>query len=739
MMRSLSSAVSGLKNLQVSMDVIGNNISNVNTTGYKTQRVTYVDSFSQLLAGATQSESKNGGTGGTNPMQVGLGVSVGSVDRVQTDGSVTSTDRTLDLAISGDSFFGVSDGFGTYYTRNGAFELDSEGNVVLSSNGMILQGLMAQSDGTISENAVVGNVRIPFSEQSPAKATTEVTMARNLNADSYAKGSVIYSQTYLHAADSTRPAGTNSTTDPGRTMTPLVSLYNSNGNSLNIEDGDTLTLSFATTAGGTPLEVSYEVVGDPAEVAPATVDAIAKIYSMDDLLAQVNGALTAAGVAATATLDGSTGIVTVASTSSLFNMQIASSNPLSSSYVTKAFNVGSYIGPAVGAYQAKASGSTDAILRPAEEYDMMSSVLDSNGDALGLEVGDQININGSVGEDPMETGVMTYNPASTTMAEMLDMVRNTYQLPQTDGTVAENQSVSLNAAGSDDGIPDGTLVIRGMQGANFALSDITINATNSNSLNPEPNKFNTNMGFTSLQKAKDTDVFSTAISVYDTTGAEHVLTMKFVQTTDPGVWEWSANFAGNEDIVSGGSGTLTFGEDGTVATFLYDDGSSSLIIDPNNGAQSLNVDLQVGGPGNFNGLTQFASQTTAQAESQDGYPTGSLTGMSINSLGVINGTFSNGTSHTLAQIMLVNFSNPSGLVSVSDSVFTTSANSGDPVFSVITADSSSSLTPGALESSNVDLASEFTNMIVTQRGYQANSRVITVSDSMLEELISLKR
>jgi flagellar hook protein FlgE len=113
--------------------------------------------------------------------------------------------------------------------------------------------------------------------------------------------------------------------------------------------------------------------------------------------------------------------------------------------------------------------------------------------------------------------------------------------------------------------------------------------------------------------------------------------------------------------------------------------------------------------------------------------------MSIDEFGLIEGKFSNGINKKLAQIMVVDFANPGGLLDVSDNVFSLSANSGDPVWGKPNTQSSSKLRPGSLEMANVDLAGEFTNMITTQRGYQANSRIITVSDTMLEEAVNLKR
>lgn len=133
MMRSLYSAISGLKNHQVKMDVIGNNIANVNTTGYKKSRVTFSTMLSQTLQGASAAA---GTLGGTNPKQVGLGASLRSIDQIMTQGSTQSTGNSTDMMIQGEGFFVLTtNGDDRLYTRSGAFSLDSDGNLVEPASG----------------------------------------------------------------------------------------------------------------------------------------------------------------------------------------------------------------------------------------------------------------------------------------------------------------------------------------------------------------------------------------------------------------------------------------------------------------------------------------------------------------------------------------------------------------------------------------------------------------------------
>jgi flagellar hook protein FlgE len=126
------SAVSGLRNHQTWLDVVGNNIANVNTSGFKYGRVNFQDTLSQTISGPTAPGSP---VGGTNARQIGLGSSIGAVDTVHTQGSLLSTDRVLDVAIQGNGFFMVSDTATTYYTRDGAFSLDGDGFLVVPSTG----------------------------------------------------------------------------------------------------------------------------------------------------------------------------------------------------------------------------------------------------------------------------------------------------------------------------------------------------------------------------------------------------------------------------------------------------------------------------------------------------------------------------------------------------------------------------------------------------------------------------
>ena len=141
----------------------------------------------------------------------------------------------------------------------------------------------------------------------------------------------------------------------------------------------------------------------------------------------------------------------------------------------------------------------------------------------------------------------------------------------------------------------------------------------------------------------------------------------------------------------------------------------------------------------FSGVVQTASESTLGFKSQNGYPQGTMVGYNITDSGIIVGEFSNGRTKNIGQIATAVFGNPGGLVRVGDTAFSASPNSGEAEIGRPGTGANGKLSPGALEMSNVNLSEEFTDMIVTQRGFQANSRIITTSDEMLQELVNLKR
>lgn len=261
MMRSLFSAVSGLRNHQVQMDVIGNNIANVNTVAFKSSRCLFQDMLSQTLKAAG---GPTEGRGGTNPQQVGLGMRISSIDNIFTQGNLMSTQNKTDLAIEGDGFFILSDGESTFYTRAGNFKFDIEGNLVNPSNGYIVQGYMADEEGFLGKT--LQNIQIDFSQRLPAKPTDEVSFVGNLNSDA--------EPTY---------AASN---------TLLIKLFDEGGNPMNLHVGD--TINFSGKVGTTDINGSLKVeeTTNLSDLAYALQDAIREAGDeTETVTVQSNGSL----------------------------------------------------------------------------------------------------------------------------------------------------------------------------------------------------------------------------------------------------------------------------------------------------------------------------------------------------------------------------------------------------------------------------------------------------------------
>jgi len=191
MLRSLFTAISGLTNHQTRLDVIGNNIANVNTTGYKAGRVIFQDMMSQTLSGASPSQTSRGGT---NPKQIGLGVNLATIDNLHTQGALQSTGVMTDLAIQGDGFFVLNDSGRNVFTRDGSFSLDENGVLVDASNGLRVQGWTAVN-GVLDTTQPIGGITIPLASQMEAQASTQTTMMGNLDTR-YAVGDT-YSNTFV--------------------------------------------------------------------------------------------------------------------------------------------------------------------------------------------------------------------------------------------------------------------------------------------------------------------------------------------------------------------------------------------------------------------------------------------------------------------------------------------------------------------------------------------------------------
>ncbi len=230
-----------------------------------------------------------------------------------------------------------------------------------------------------------------------------------------------------------------------------------------------------------------------------------------------------------------------------------------------------------------------------------------------------------------------------------------------------------------------------------------------------------------------TSTVSTAVGVVDSLGATTRVRVDFVKSGDNA---WTLRAYDDAGTQLGGDVSLTFnGADGS----LDDPGPITFTLPGRGGATDTTFTADFGTPGAAQSLTQFGGSSTASALSQDGSPTGYLRSFSIGDDGSVNGVFSNGRQKVLGQLAVAGFTNPAGLSKAGGAHLRASAASGAASVGLPAEQGRGSLTAGALEGSNVDLAQEFTNLMIAQRGFQANSRIISTSDDLLQELVNLKR
>jgi flagellar hook protein FlgE len=640
MLGSLYTSVSGLKGHLTSLNVSGNNISNINSIGFKGGRVTFREALVQTIRGASRPQN---GLGGVSPLQIGLGMGVGSIDNIFSQGVLQNTGVATDLGINGEGFFILSDGDTEYYTRVGAFNYDADGNLINPANGLIVQGRLADTNGTISPSSAIANITLPFGRKVPARATTEVIFGCNLDA------AATTSAASLESAGTTGITSVFGTAMNGAGGTHTITITGANSTNSTLA-GTNLTSPGAldgsetmTDLGVTELnDFTISVDGNPA----VTLTGITASSTVTDLINVINS--TVSGV--TASLSGGEVVLTrdYAGDGTIYN--VTTSLAVAGNITRQVF------GSAVG-----------------------SAFVANNGTASTL----------------VATDVFTPTGKAPMGAVGLALVTD----PNT-GLVTGISDLGGGGVGID---------------ANNGLAAGTATITTA-----------------------ATEHYSSTI-VYDTLGIEHNLTVRFTKSATAGQWYWDASLDGIEQVTGGQTGSVSFNEDGSIAAFVYDGGSTSLSFDPRNGADNVSVRFDAGIPGSFDGITQFSSPFSTTVKGQDGYGMGALTSVSFDQSGVITGFFSNGISKPIAQIILAKFNNPSGLERIGDGLYITSSNSGLAQKGEAGKIVNATLAGGSLEMSNVDLAEEFVGMVVAQRGFQANARVLSASDEMLTELVNMTR
>jgi flagellar hook protein FlgE len=249
-------------------------------------------------------------------------------------------------------------------------------------------------------------------------------------------------------------------------------------------------------------------------------------------------------------------------------------------------------------------------------------------------------------------------------------------------------------------------------------------------------------GGSTFSQAINAATHTTSIDVFDSLGSKHTLTLHFRKAhtsenpNDPTVWKWYADVPAPSTLDQPANGYVKFNPDGSINSY----NPPSLIFNPNNGANSGQaIQLDLGNIGKFDGITSFEAPSSTSGQTQNGYPGGDLQSLVVDQTGTVIGVFTNGRSYSLAQVALAKFVNNEGLMSEGGTLFSASPNSGEPIVGTAGTGGRGTIQPSSLEMSNVDLSRSLTQLIVIQRGFQANSKTITTSDEMLNTLLQLKR
>lgn len=855
-MRSLWSGVSGLQAHQVAMDVEGNNISNVNTTGFKYSRADFGTMFSQTVKIAT---APTDGRGGSNPLQIGLGVSVSSTTRIHSQGSVQTTDKNTDVAINGDGFFMVSDdgGLTNYLTRSGDFKLDAYGNFV-NNAGFVVQGWNINWDTqSIDSSRTPQNIFIDPGMHIPAAQSTEVAIKANLNSglNIGTASRPLYSLDSVHGFNQ-KTGETKDENDTGTTQfyttsknsvevtekgVDAGSLFNANGQGLNLRDGQGIWVSYAdakystnqlgfnafdpnlhqnqTAAfwGNGNQKTRLDIVINGVVIQNDTIGSIDEAIAYINTFTAPTDAREGTGVRAVKNADGS-GIDFVndnadGTTDNMknINLVVNANNTAGEAWTatwnaaTNTFNQYASIqqnntslwtatGGQAGT-QNNLTGGRSAQIITAHKYIYSSSpqtlppmynpdggfnyIPGTNAQPPAWNgtdaatIGSQNYYNAVMNGSLLNTNIRTFHTTED-LRELLQ--RDARYGVDYDGSgkfaaadVNENVKVVVNSSGAfsltnvNKTSNSPTLTAPGGQGPlNFGPHNMNFNIT---AYTDERGTVSTNDAFTKIFKGLDgsfpagnqvkqsellkLSAFSAGLEIYDSLGSKHTLEVQFVKqsTTQDGGNEWqmiirvpepaeiNTTGEGPNNIIVG---TARFNNDGSLSNY----NPRTINFSPNNGAApNQQIKLSFGTSGSNDGLVSSNSASTLTGQATDGYTSGNLKpdAIRVDDKGNILGEFTNGKTFAVAKMAMASVANNSGLEEIGGNLFKVTANSGAIVVGEAGTGGRGEMKTSALEMSNVDLSRSLTELIIIQRGYQANSKTISTSDQMLQTLIQLKQ
>jgi len=679
MMRSLYAGVSGLKTHQTKMDIIGNNIANVNTVAYKASAIT----FSEMMYQTTQSASganAETGRGGINARQIGLGVQTGAITtNIAKPGGAQSTGNPLDMMISGDAFFVVSDGVSNYFTRDGSFNTDGAGNLVMRSTGFPVMGWGVDPEtNEISQDSVTAiQINSANNLTYPAEATSKGYVAGIIDKNDPSVDSEGGKKINMKIYDNlgyqyTARFSIHSANEEGEFYIELDDILDSDGKSVkdtyNVADLSEI-VSFGKETAMTKTELKQLAKGVEYNSAD---DTYSKEMSNSNFFSDYDKAITGlvyenSGTAGTAIekddLIAMTGTGTmdkeyILAKGKKFGVMFQEGSPeIVADNTVDPPIVGS---PEVLAGYVMRDGDTGKTKPIASKADW--------AEVLGLNQDEITNTDFPVNAD----GGIEFNVAQTFKANYDGSFKDTKTF---ESALEREEAYGLDTSNPDVKYefvtaPDGQAVIT------------------------------------------STEYFFGNLVKYDTENGE------FISVGDP---------AGDDVVLDFKDSVVDLdGESVGLGHF------SDIEID-----FSKSTNVNKGGKSTVsasNGDVDNISLGT-------GRKVGKMIGFSTAPDGKIYASYDNAQRKLLGQIAVATFTNAAGLEKAGDNLYMATMNSGDfdGTGVDITAGGDGKIVSSFLEMSNVDLSQEFTDMITTQRGFQANSRIITTSDSMLEELVNLKR
>ena len=647
MMRSLFSGVSGLKVHQTRMDVIGNNIANINTIGFKSSRTTFSDMFSQLQSSAA---APTEGLGGVNAKQIGLGVNVESIDLIFTDSSPQQTGKNTDLALSGNGLFVLRNGDQSFYTRNGAFSFDEQGYYVMPGSGLRVQGWNA-TDGVLNTNGTSTDIVVPVGKTMEAQPTTTVDYSGNLNKESLTIKSIQPNQktggdiTAVTTTDKNSGEYTSVNVDGENALSAVITL--SDDSTINVTSG---YYEVGKSVPITTLITVYDSLGGKHE--------FTLLLDKDSSTEDAN---LVAGSEADESISGYSYTVPLTVTRT-------GSNTAADPYVY------TYTDEGGTAHTVAAANVTMKYTTGGTTYDVTPTI-----DAQGVTTYTYTDADGNTQTAPADDVTFTYPGKTYPVTKTTDDNGNTiYQYTDSTGTT---RTIDSNEE-------ENIVAVFDNRWRAYIAPDI-------GKKGPASDEFENSYTRSAATENPEADGSSTV-------GVMNNINYLY--------------FSNTGQFISNGQDEL-----GSVS-FTYSDG---------NGAAQQNISV------NFLGMTQYANSTTCFPMS-DGNTAGILQSLAVDGNGVISGTYTNGLVQAEAQIAVAQFNNSSGLTKVGTTIYQESNNSGSANVKTIS-DFGLNVVSSALEMSNVDLATEFSDMIITQRGFQANSKMTTTSDEMLETLVNMKR